>query len=69
MDESWSAFPWRVKKNESRVWGGRRESLRLRRVELGFRVRARVAIGRSGDWIKIWICDCFGVCIFDGFRW
>lgn len=69
MDESWRAFPWRVKKNESRVCGGRRESLRLRRVELGFRVRARVAIGRSGDWIKIGICDCFGVCIFDGFRW
>lgn len=69
MDESWSGFPWRVKKNESRVCGERREILSWRIVDVGFRVRAPVTIGRSADWIKICTFDCFGVCIFDGFRW
>lgn len=53
--ESERGMPLKVKKRELgfRVWGGIRVCLRERRVRLGFRVRARIGIWRSGDWTKI----------------
>lgn len=53
--ESERGWPLKEKNRESRVFWiwGKRESLRLRRVRLGSRVRARVGIWSSGDSMKI----------------
>lgn len=49
--ESERGFPLKEKKKEdgSRVWNGRRDNFKLRRVRSVFRIRARVGIWSSGD--------------------
>lgn len=71
VEESWSGFPLKVKKNwvRVRVWG-KRDSLRWWRVRVGVRVRARGGIWRSGDSMKIWnlgVLEAIGFGNFLGF--